>query len=374
MFHLVKALLCLYVVTRFILPLPWPKWLKGLIAVVLMVVFQHSLISLLVFGTMFSPEVPRVVMIAVNWMAGSVLLLAAFQLVADVIMLAVAAVRRRRVWMPAKLRYGIGAVALSLAAFAVSQAIRVPPVKEVEIRVRDLPREFDGYRMIQLTDLHISRLFQAPWVEETVAKANAQKADLIVITGDLIDGDLQARARDVAPLAKLTAADGVYTIPGNHEYYFGHDGWMAQYQALGLRTISNGHVVLQRGDAKLTLAGVNDLAATRFGLEAPDIGKALAGAPPEAPVILLNHQPREARAMAAAGADLQLSGHTHGGMIKGFDRLVARFNNGFVSGLYDVDGMQLYVNNGTALWIGFALRLGVPSELTVITLRSADTQ
>jgi predicted MPP superfamily phosphohydrolase len=369
-FHLFKALLCLYVVTRFILPLPWPRWSKGLIAVALMVVFQHSLISLLVFGTMFSPEVPRVVMILVNWMAGSVLLLAAFQLAIDLAILVIAAARRRRVTVPAKLRYGIGVVALSLAAFAVSQAIRVPPVKEVEITVRDLPREFDGYRLIQLTDLHISRLFEAPWVEETVAKANAQNADLIVITGDLIDGDLQARARDVAPLAKLRAADGVFTIPGNHEYYFGYDDWMRQYETLGLRTISNGHVVLSRGDAKLTLAGVNDLAATRFNLEGPDIGKALSGAPPEAPVILLNHQPREARIMAAAGADLQLSGHTHGGMIRGFDQLVARFNNGFVSGLYDVDGMQLYVNNGTALWIGFALRLGVPSELTVITLRA----
>ena len=87
-------------------------------------------------------------------------------------------------------------------------------------------------------------------------------------------------------------------------------------------------------------------------------------------MILLNHQPRDAREAAQAGIDLQLSGHTHGGMIVGFDRLVARFNNGFVSGLYDVDGMSLYVNNGTALWIGFALRLGVPSELTVITLRA----
>ncbi len=371
MFHLFKALLCLYVVARFIYPLPWPNWLKGFLAVILMVVFQHSLISLLAFGTMFSPEVPRVAMIVVNWMAGFVLLTAVFQLVLDIGALVIAAVKRRRVRIAPWLRYGVGAVTMSLAAFAVSQAIRIPPVKQVEIRIRDLPAEFDGYRMIQLTDLHISRLFQAPWVEETVAKANAQNADLIVITGDLIDGDLQARELDVAPLAELRAGDGVYTIPGNHEYYFGHDGWMQKYQDLGLKTISNGHVVLSRGDAKLTLAGINDINATRFGLEGPDLAKALAGAPPEAPVILLDHQPRNARLAAESGADLQLSGHTHGGMILGFDRLVARFNNGFVSGRYDVGDMQLYVNNGTALWIGFALRLGVPSELTVITLRPA---
>ncbi|MND48244.1 putative metallophosphoesterase [compost metagenome] len=371
MFHLFKAILCFYVVARFIYPLPWPNWLKGFLAVILMVVFQHSLISLLVFGTMFSPEVPRLVMIMANWLSGFILLTAVCQLAIDIVASVTAALKRRRISIAPKLRYSVGIVTMSLAAFAVSQAIRVPPVKEVEIRIRNLPAEFDGYRMIQLTDLHISRLFQAPWVEETVAKANAQNADLIVITGDLIDGDLQARTRDVAPLAKLKATDGVYTIPGNHEYYFGHDGWMAKYQELGLKTISNGHVLLSRGDAKLTLAGVNDVNATRFGLEGPDVAKALAGAPPEAPVILLDHQPRNARVSAQAGADLQLSGHTHGGMILGMDRMVARFNNGFVSGRYDVGDMQLYVNNGTALWIGFALRLGVPSELTVITLRPA---
>jgi len=370
-FHFAKALLCLYVVTRFILPLPWPRWIKAALAIVLMVVFQHSLISHLVFGTMFSPEVPRITMIAVNWLAGTTLLLAVFQLVLDLGALLVGLTRWRRFRIPSWIRYGIGSAAVLLAAFGVSQAIRVPPVKEVEIAIRGLPPEFDGYRMIQLTDLHISRLFQAPWVEETVALANAQEADLIVITGDLIDGDLQARTLDVAPLAKLRATDGVFTIPGNHEYYFGHDEWMRQYQSLGLRTISNGHVVLSRGEARLTLAGVNDLAATRFGLPGPDIDAAIEGAPSGAPVILVNHQPREAGLAAQAGIALQLSGHTHGGMIVGFDRLVARFNNGFVSGLYDVAGMPLYVNNGTALWIGFAMRLGVPSELTVITLRAS---
>lgn len=351
--------------------MPWPRWIRALIAVILMVVFQHSLISRVVFGTMFSPEVPRAVMIGVNWLAGFILFIAILQVVVDILSLVTAAIRRRRIGVPVFLRYGIGVVALSTAAFAVSQAIRVPPVKQVEIRIKDLPAEFDGYRLIQLTDLHLSRLFEAPWAEETVALANAQNADLIVLTGDLIDGTLQAREKDIAPLGKLRAKDGVFTIPGNHEYYFGHDDWMRQYEMLGLATISNGHIVLARDNAKLTVAGVNDINATRFGLEGPDLAKALSGAPAGAPVILLDHQPRNARQSAAAGADLQLSGHTHGGMIMGFDRIVARFNNGFVSGLYDVDGMQLYVNNGTALWIGFALRLGVPSELTVITLKPA---
>jgi predicted MPP superfamily phosphohydrolase len=101
----------------------------------------------------------------------------------------------------------------------------------------------------------------------------------------------------------------------------------------------------------------------------PDLAAALRDAPAEAPVILLDHQPRMAAETAKRGIALQLSGHTHGGMVLGLDRLVARANGGFVSGHYHVGGMQLYVNNGTALWPGFALRLGRPSELTVFTLR-----
>jgi predicted MPP superfamily phosphohydrolase len=371
LFHLAKAILCFYVILRFVMPLPWPRWLKLLISALLMIVFQHSLISLLVFGTMFSPEVPRTMMVVVNWLAGSILLLAGFQFAVDVIAVAAVAIRRKRQPIAPRLRYGIGVVAICLAAYGVSQAIRVPPVKEVEVAIRDLPQEFDGYRLVQLTDLHISRLFEAPWVEQVVEDTNRLEPDLIVITGDLIDGDEQARADDVAPLASLRAKDGVFTIPGNHEYYFGHDGWMRHFGSLGHQTISNGHVVLKRGSEQLVLAGVNDLSATQFGLPGPDVKKALEGAPVDAPVILLDHQPKEARGAARAGVDLQLSGHTHGGLIKGFDRFIASFNNGFVSGIYDVDGMSLYVNNGTALWIGFAMRIGVPSELTVITLRKA---
>ncbi|MBN7807824.1 MULTISPECIES: metallophosphoesterase [Agrobacterium] len=369
MFHIAKAVLCLYVVMRFVLPLPWPRPIKVGLSLILMVVFQHSLITLLVFGSMFSPEVPRIVMIAVNWLAGSILLLVAFQLFADLCALVLFLTRRHRVMIPTSVRYPYGAAALLVAAYGVSQAIRIPPTKEIEIAIPGLPAEFDGYRVIQLTDLHISRLFEAPWVDAVVERTNVLKPDLIVITGDLIDGTLQARERDVAPLSKLRAVDGVFTIPGNHEYYFGRDDWMQKYEELGLTTLANSHVVLFRDSSQLVLAGVNDLTADNFQMEGPDIGKAIAGAPTSAPVILLDHQPKEARAAADVGVALQLSGHTHGGMIKGFDRFIASYNNGFVSGLYQLDGMQLYVNNGTALWIGFAMRLGVPSELTVITLR-----
>jgi uncharacterized protein len=131
--------------------------------------------------------------------------------------------------------------------------------------------------------------------------------------------------------------------------------------------LENGHAVLDRDGGRLVLAGVTALSASHSAYPAPDLPAALKGAPKDAAVILLDHQPREARRSAAFGVALQLFGHTHGGMVLGLDRLAARANSGYVSGRYDVDGMTLYVNNGTGLWPGFALRLGRPSELTRIT-------
>ena len=136
--------------------------------------------------------------------------------------------------------------------------------------------------------------------------------------------------------------------------------------------LENAHVVLRRGAAGIVLAGVTDRSAPAHGQPGPNLEAALAGAPDGAPVVLLDHQPRGAERAAARGVALQLSGHTHGGMNVVFDRLVANGNGGFVSGRYAVEGMTLYVSNGTALWPGLALRLGRSSEMTRVTLHGAD--
>lgn len=371
MFHTVTFGLGLYVVVRFLWPLPWPKLLKTVIASILLLVSVHHLFNRLVFGDMFSPEVPREMIVVVNWIFGSILLIALSQFVVDVFTAIRAAIKRRRVFIPVKLRYGIGIVILSLTAFGVGQAIKVPSVKEVEIVIPSLPEAYDGYHLVQLTDLHISRLFQEPWVEAVVKRTNALNPDLIVATGDLIDGVVADRERDVAPLQGLTAKDGVFVVSGNHEYYFGYRSWMEKFKTLGMIELSNSHVPLKRGDDKLVLAGVNDLSAGRHGFPAPNVAEALEGVPEGSAIILLDHQPKNARDAVPFGVSLQLSGHTHGGLIIGFDRFIASFNNGFVSGLYDLgENSQLYLSNGTALWPGFAIRLGKPPEITSITLRS----
>jgi len=367
-FNLVFAVPALIVLTRWLWPLPLPLAVKIPFAILLLGASQFHLWSRFSSGSVFAPEFPRAVVILLNWAFGALLLLAVFQLVLDVGALLTMIVRREAVGEPDWLRYAAALLAALLGAIGVGNALRVPPVRDVAVAVRDLPASFEGYRIVQLSDLHISRLFTANWVRGVVARTNATDADLIVVTGDFIDGSVEMRRADVEPLGQLHAPDGLYAIPGNHEYFFDYRAWMHHLSNMGFRMLANAHAVIDRDDARLIVAGVTDVSAPSVGEAAPDLGVALRGAPADAPIILLDHQPRHARVAAARGVALQLSGHTHGGMILGLDRLVARGNAGFVSGRYALSDMTLYVSNGTGLWPGFALRLGVPPEITRITL------
>ena len=371
-FHLIFATPCLLVIVRWLWPLALPFWAKGGIAVLLLMASQYHFWSRLSSGSVFAPEFPRTVVILFNWAFGAIVLLAVFQILLDLGTLATMLVRSRSVHVPDGVRFAIAGLAALLAAIGVGNAIRVPPIKDIEVAIRDLPPEFAGYRILQLTDLHISRLFPERWARQTVDRANESGVDLIVVTGDFIDGSVAMRTHDVEPLRDLHAPEGVYAIPGNHEYFFDYPAWMRHLRELGFRMLPNAHAVLTRGNAKVTLAGVTDLSAPQVGQAGPDLAAALAGAPEGAPILLLDHQPKNAGRSADRGVALQLSGHTHGGMIAGLDRLVARANAGFVSGRYAVGDMTLYVSNGTGLWPGFALRLGPQSEMTRFTLRVAQ--
>ncbi|WP_286917218.1 MULTISPECIES: metallophosphoesterase [Pseudomonas] len=371
MFHVIFSMPCLYVITRFVWPMPWALSVKIAVALLMLLASQYHLFSRISSGSVFSPEFPRYWVMLFNWAFGAVLLVTVLQIVVDLSTLLMALIRQNWVTVPVGMRYGIGTIAMVLAAIGVQQAVRVPPVKDVTIAVKGLPLQFEGYKVLQLTDLHISRLYDEPWTQAVVKASNALGVDLMVVTGDLIDGSISDRRLDIDALRDLRAPDGVYVIPGNHEYFFDNEAWIQHFVSLGMIPLSNSHTVIEHHGAQVVLAGVTDVTAPETGFPPPDLSHALAGAPNDAPVILLDHQPKNARDAAGQGVALQLSGHTHGGMILGLDRLVALANGGFVSGLYTVGSMQLYVNNGTALWPGFALRLGRPSELTRITLRRA---
>ncbi|HEX7871634.1 MAG TPA: metallophosphoesterase [Sphingobium sp.] len=358
-------------IAQFLWPLPIPVVAKACIAILLLIASQFQFWSRLSSGSVFAPEFPRPVVILFNWASGAILFLAVMQLVLDVVMAGLWIVPDGAPAVPVGVRYGMAAAAAILAAMGVMNAVRVPPVKDVEIDIAGLPPQFDGYTLLHLTDLHISRLFARRWASAMVERANALNVDLIVVTGDVIDGSLAMRRADVEPLRDLRARDGVYMSPGNHEYFLGYQAWMRHFAGMGMHVLENAHALLERDGGRLVLAGVTDVTAPATGMPPPDLDAALHGAPAGMPVLLLDHQPGTARRSAARGVALQLSGHTHGGMVPGLDRLVALGNGGFVSGRYAVEGMTLYVNNGTGIWPGFAIRLRRPSELTRITLRRA---
>lgn len=144
---------------------------------------------------------------------------------------------------------------------------------------------------------------------------------------------------------------------------------MQAFSTLDIPFLLNSHIRLSRGGDSLILAGVTDKAALRVGEAGPDIEKALAGVGSDEPVILLDHRPEQAERNAAHGVMLQLSDHTHGGMIRGLDQAIKPANGGFISGYYPLGNMALYVSNGAGLWNGFPIRLGRSSEITQLILR-----
>ncbi len=367
----VFSTLFLVVILNWLWPLPLPLLARIAAACLIVVVGLYHYWCRLSSGSVFAPEMPRLAVILFNWGFGALMLVTVLQLAVD----GGAAIWALVTWRPFHIgtvpRVVAGALAAFLSAWGVANALRVPPIRDITLDIAGLPPGFEGYRLVQLTDLHITRLFPARWAEAVVTRTNGAGADLIVVTGDFIDGSVAMRRDDVAPLAALTAPDGVWAIPGNHEYFFDYAEWIAHLSRMGFRFLLNSHEIIRRKDDTLVLAGVTDRSAAHHGEVGPDLALALANRPVTAPVILLDHQPGEAREAARLGVALQLSGHTHGGMIYGLDALVARGNKGFVSGLYHVGSMALYVSNGTGIWPGFALRLGRPSEITRFTLRAS---
>lgn len=254
-----------------------------------------------------------------------------------------------------------------MGGIGARSALGAPEVTPVDITLPRLPAALDGLRIVQLSDLHVSAVLTHDWVRDVVERANALRPDLLVLTGDLVDGYPHERLKDMVPLSGLQARHGVYACTGNHDFYSGLDAWLPRFRDLGLTALRNEHAVLRVNGAPLVLVGVHDLAERAAG-QGPDMARALEGAPDDAFRILLEHQPQRAPDREGL-VDLQLSGHTHGGQIPLIRPLVRRTNNGFVAGNYDVGSLRLYVNRGTGIWGGLPLRLGIPSEITLITLR-----
>lgn len=254
-----------------------------------------------------------------------------------------------------------GAGALTLIGFAQA---RCPRTRNVDIAIDDLPRELDGYTIVQLSDVHVGPTIQRRFVQRLVDRVNALHADAVAITGDLVDGYLSELREQVEPLRGLRARDGVFYVTGNHEYYWRASDWCPALESLGLTFLKNDHRVIERGSAKLVIAGVTDPVGRYTHKQ--DMTKALSGAPGDAVKVLLSHRPQMAGQASRFGVHLQLSGHTHGGQFFPFNLVIKRFQP-IVTGLHRVGRTWLYVNRGTGYW-GPPSRLAVGGELTVIRL------
>lgn len=263
--------------------------------------------------------------------------------------------------------FGIGVVTTLIGLF---NARRTPAIVKVDVTIPNLPTALNGFTIAQITDLHVGPTIKKDFVKRIVTATNALNADVIVLTGDLIDGDVAGLQEHTNELAVLKAPHGVFAVTGNHEYYSGADQWIDEYRRLGMRVLQNEHEVIQQGDAALVIAGVTDFSAGKFdSSQSSDPELALRNSPADAALkILLAHQPRTIYAAEPEGFDLQLSGHTHGGQFWPW-RYFIPFQQPFTAGLHTYGNMQIYVSQGTGYW-GPPLRLGAKSEISLIRLHA----
>ncbi|HEY0822944.1 MAG TPA: metallophosphoesterase [Ramlibacter sp.] len=258
-------------------------------------------------------------------------------------------------------------LALALTAIGYFNARRTARVKPVTVRLPRLAPALEGFRIVQISDVHVGPTIKEDYLQAIVDRVNALEPDVVAITGDLVDGSVPELRAHVAPLAGLRARHGVFFVTGNHEYYSGVHGWLQELGRLGIRVLHNEHVVLQHHGAPLVLAGVPDYSGHHFDPgHGSDPAAALRGAPEHAVRVLLAHQPRTAAAAAAAGFDLQISGHTHGGQFLPWTFFVP-LQQPYTAGLHQLGRLQVYVSRGTGYW-GPPKRFGAPSEISDLRL------
>jgi predicted MPP superfamily phosphohydrolase len=241
-------------------------------------------------------------------------------------------------------------------------------VRRLVLPVPDLPSAFEAFRIAQISDLHLGGPVVDDLLPDVIESVQREQADLIAITGDFITGaaPLSALAGAREALARLDAASGVWAVLGNHDHYVGADAVAEILDGTGIGVLRNAHHVLTRSADRLVIAGLDDALYGR-----PDLDVTLDGAPGDAHVILLAHEPDMARLMAAEERIvLQLSGHTHGGQIRvpGLPAMILpKLGRLYTAGAYRVHEMALYVNSGIGVVV-LPLRFYCPPEITIITL------
>ena len=275
----------------------------------------------------------------------------------------------RRLFLSRTLAGGSLFMTLGLVGYGLKEALRIPSVTRVKIKLKRLPADFDGLRLVQLSDIHVGPTLGIDFVRGVVERVNELNPDIVAITGDLVDGGVGHLRQCISPLGDLKSRYGVYFVTGNHEYYAGVEPWLDELRKLGVRVLRNERVRIGTDEVGFDLAGVDDWRAQRVQPDhGPDLQKALMGRHSDDELVLLAHQPKQIVEAAAVGVGLLLSGHTHGGQIFPFGYLV-RLDQPYISGLHQHEETQIYVNRGTGYW-GPPLRVGAPGEISLLELYS----
>ena len=254
------------------------------------------------------------------------------------------------------------AAAVLLSMYSLYEGMKFPVIKETVIKTEKVDYPF---KIVALTDTHITPATSVSAVERLVRAVNDLKPDITVLVGDIADGKPTSLEPQMQALSKLDAKYGVFVTLGNHEFYHGSFEWERKFRQMRLFYLANQGLMLN--GVNIYVSGLPDpqlLMITDQAMEG--IKNTLKAAPQRAYRIFLSHSPRFVERLNKDLIDLQISGHTHGGQIFPFHFFVKRFND-FVAGLYDVDGIKLYVSRGAGGW-GPPMRLFAPSEISVITL------
>ena len=368
----------IFVIWRGVFSVPGKRWgLKiALSILVLIAAFKFQILHLFGGPMYFAPVLPRWILLT-----GAMLFtihfiyffLLGFSEAIQIFIRLIAGVLKRK--LPAKffnarrwINPGLLIPAVMIAVIGIYNGTRVPDVKEVTLKLNQLPEKANGMRIVFLSDLHIDRMRDAQWLPQVVKKVNALKPDIILLGGDLMDGKVADLKEKMLPIAGLKAPMGVFGVPGNHEYYSGFNAWMkCLTEDCKISMMINTTRRLENG---IVLMGVADHSGRMFKDPATNFRQAFKEVAMDDKVLLLAHRPNLAKDAENLDIMLQISGHTHGGMLWGLDKIIARFNGGFVSGHYVRSNTQIYVSNGTGIWSGFPVRLTAPAEITLITLEN----
>ncbi len=273
----------------------------------------------------------------------------------------------RRQFLARSFAFSASTLVFGISALGVKKCAEPPSVNRFKIKLAGLPEQFRNFKIVQISDIHIGAMLRKADLSEIVDIVNRLEPDIVVITGDLVDGNVEQLVDEIVPLSGLKAKQGSFFVTGNHEYYSGVEQWLPEIEKLGITVLANRRTEIRRGRESFVLAGVNDRSAGKFGKQyAPDFSQALAGIAQGKKIILLAHQPIAVREAAEYGVDLVLSGHMHGGQIWPF-KYLAYLQQPYLQGFYRHKSTLLYVNRGTGYW-GPPMRVGTYKEITEFVL------